>query len=196
MAGIMLGQGFEEVREHWLWFLVLGIALIVLGCVAIGSAVAVTLLSVMVVGWVLIFGGLFQVAHALIRHRWNGFIVNLLAGVLYAAAGFLMVSRPGAAAATLTLMIAMFLIVAGSFRLLLAFTSNLQHRGWLVLNGVVGMLLGFSIWAQWPASGLFAIGLFIGIDLIFDGWSEVMLALGARTLPARGRLGGYGLAPH
>jgi uncharacterized membrane protein HdeD (DUF308 family) len=196
MAGTMIGPGFEEVREHWLWFLVMGIALIVLGCIAIASSVAVTLLSVMIAGLVLLFGGLFQVIHALVRHRWSGFVVNLLAGVLYAAAGFLMVSKPAAAAVTLTLMIAMFLIVAGAFRLLIAFTAGLQHRGWLILNGVVATLLGLSIWAQWPISGLWVIGLFIGIDLIFDGWSEVMLALSARTLSAQTPIGGYGFAPH
>ena len=59
----------------------------------------------------------------------------------------------------------------------LKFRHPVLHRGWLVLNGVVSLLFGIYILSTWPASGLVIIGLFIGIDMIFDGWTEVMLAL-------------------
>lgn len=194
MAGSMLGNGLEEVREHWMWFFFAGSLLIVLGCIAIGSSVAVTMASMMLIGWVLIFGGLFQIIHGIARRRWNGFFLNLLAGALYVAVGFLILANPAAAAATLTLTIALFLIVSGGFRLLVAFSTALHHRGWLILSGVIAILLGLSIWDQWPLSGMWVIGLFIGIDLIFEGWSEVMLAMTARNLGARPS--GYGFAPH
>jgi len=95
-----------------------------------------------------------------------------------------MVSNPALAAVTLTLLISMMLIVAGVFRLFIAFTTPLLHRGWLILNGAISILLGAMIWSSWPLSGLWVIGLFIGIDMIFDGWTEIMLALSARRLPA------------
>ena len=115
--------------------------------------------------------------HGFARRAWGGFFVNLMGGLLYAVTGLLMVTHPGIAAVTLTFMIAMLLIVAGTFRIFVAFSTPIHHRGWLVLNGVISLFLGFSIMSSWPVSGLWVIGLFIGIDMIFDGWTEVMLAL-------------------
>ncbi|HEY6418491.1 MAG TPA: HdeD family acid-resistance protein [Candidatus Binataceae bacterium] len=177
MALILAGSGIEEVRAHRGWFLVLGVALIIIGTIAIGMAEFMTLFSVIFIGWLLIFGGLFEVVHGFARRRWDGFFINLMGGVLYAVTGILMVTHPGVAAITLTLLIAMLLIVAGCFRLFVALSTPILHRGWLVLNGLISLLLGFCIWNSWPSSGLWVIGLFIGIDMIFDGWTEVILAL-------------------
>jgi uncharacterized membrane protein HdeD (DUF308 family) len=58
-----------------------------------------------------------------------------------------------------------------------------QNRIWLLLHGLINLLLGFVIWQGWPLSGLWVIGLFIGIDMMFNGWSLVMLAVAAKTLP-------------
>jgi len=169
--------GIEEVRAHRGWFLFMGAALIILGTIAVGSAEIMTLVSVMLLGWLLLFGGLFEVVHGFARRAWGGFFINLMGGLLYAVTGILMISHPGLAAATLTLMIAMLLVVAGTFRIVVAFSTPIHHRGWLILNGVVSLLFGIYILSTWPASGLVIIGLFIGIDMIFDGWTEVMLAL-------------------
>jgi len=185
MSNGVLALGIEEVREHRGWFLVWGIVLIVLGAIAVSSSVLATLVSVVFFGWILVFAGLFAIVHAIVRRRWHGFFLNLLAGLLYVVAGLLMVSNPAMAAVTLTLLIAMLLVVAGTFRLFVAFSLALHHRGWLILNGIIAIVLGLMIWSSWPISGLWVIGLFIGIDLIFDGWTEVMLALAAgRIAPA------------
>jgi uncharacterized membrane protein HdeD (DUF308 family) len=182
--------GIEEVRAHRTWFLILGIALIILGSIAIGSAELMTVVSVLFLGWLLIFAGLFEIVHGFARRAWGGFIVNLMGGLLYSVTGFLMISHPGVAAITLTLMLAIMLIVAGTFRLFVAFSTQIHHRGWLILNGAISLILGFCILDSWPVSGFWVIGLFIGIDMIFDGWTEVMLALssganGAATTPAQ-----------
>ncbi|MFZ2060009.1 MAG: HdeD family acid-resistance protein [Candidatus Binatus sp.] len=179
MALLVPVLGIEEVRAHRGWFLFMGVALIILGTIAIGSAEVMTMVSVMLIGWLLLFGGLFEIVHGFARRAWGGFFVNLMSGLLYAVTGLLMVTHPGVAAVTLTFMIAMLLIVAGTFRIFVAFATPIPHRGWLVLNGVISLFLGFSIMSSWPVSGLWVIGLFIGIDLIFDGWTEVMLALSA-----------------
>ena len=169
--------GIEEVRAHRGWFLFMGVALIIFGTIAIGSAEIMTMVSVMLLGWILIFAGIFEVVHGFARRAWGGFFFNLAGGLLYAVTGLLMVSHPGLAAVTLTFMIAMLLIVAGTFRIIVAFSTPIHHRGWLILNGVISLILGFCIMDSWPVSGLWVIGLFIGIDMIFDGWTEVMLAL-------------------
>jgi uncharacterized membrane protein HdeD (DUF308 family) len=169
--------GIEEVRAHRGWFLFMGVALIILGTIAVASAEIMTLVSVMLLGWLLLFGGIFEVVHGFARRAWGGFFINLMGGLLYAVTGILMISHPTLAAATLTLMIAMLLVVAGTFRIVVAFSTPIHHRSWLVLNGVISLLFGIYILSTWPASGLVIIGLFIGIDMIFDGWTEVMLAL-------------------
>jgi uncharacterized membrane protein HdeD (DUF308 family) len=188
MTPFVPSTGIEEVRKHSTWFLVLGIALVILGMIAIGWAVATTIVSVIFLGWLLIIGGVLHVFHGFKHRPWSGFFINLLAGVLYAVAGFVMVANPALAAVTLTLLIAMILIVAGLFRLFVAFSTPLDHRGWLILNGVVSILLGVMIWRSWPVSGLWVIGMFVGIDMIFDGWTEIMLALSVRRTAAEPQL--------
>ena len=188
MTPFVPSTGIEEVRKHSTWFLVLGIALVILGMIAIGWAVATTIVSVIFLGWLLIIGGVLHVIHGFKHRPWSGFFINLLAGVLYAVAGFVMVANPALAAVTLTLLIAMILIVAGLFRLFVAFSTPLDHRGWLILNGVVSILLGIMIWRSWPVSGLWVIGMFVGIDMIFDGWTEIMLALSVRRTAAEAQL--------
>ncbi len=184
MALLLPGVGIEEVRKHSTWFLLVGIALVILGLIAIGYTVEMTIVSVLFLGWLLIVAGVFEVIHGFTNRAWSGFFINLLGGLLYAIAGLLMVSNPALAAVTLTLLIAMMLIVAGLFRLFIAFSTSLHHRGWLILNGAISILLGAMIWDSWPVSGLWVIGLFVGIDMVFDGWTEIVLALSARRATA------------
>src|SRR5271163_4706191 len=177
MAILMPVLGIVVERAHRGWYFYTGIALIIVVTIAIGSAELMTMVSVMFIGWLLLVAGVFEVVHGFARRAWGGFFINLMGGLLYAVTGILMISHPGLAAATLTLMIAMLLVVAGTFRIFVAFSTPIHHRGWLILNGVVSLLFGIYILSTWPASGLVIIGLFIGIDMIFDGWTEVMLAL-------------------
>lgn len=177
MAMLATPLGIEEVRAHRTWFLILGIVLIVIGTIAIGSAELMTMVSVLLFGWLLIFAGLFEIIHSFARRAWGGFFINLMGGLLYGVTGLLMISHPGIAAITLTLLIALLFIVAGTFRIFVAFSTPIHHRGWLILNGAISLILGFCIMDSWPVSGLWVIGLFLGIDMIFDGWTEVMLAL-------------------
>lgn len=176
--------GTDELHRNWGWFLALGVLLLLLGAAALGASVALTLASVMLFGWLLIFGGVMEAIHAFWRERgWGGVFINLLTGLLYVVVGFMMVANPGEAAATLTLLIALFLMFGGIFRIAVALMLRFPHWGWLALHGLINLLLGAAIWRQWPLSGLWVIGLFIGIDLVLNGWSLVMLGLVARKLP-------------
>jgi len=176
--------GTDELRRNWGWFLALGILLVVLGTTALGASVAMTIASVMLFGWLLIVGGLVEAIHAFWRERgWGGVFINLLTGILYVLVGFMMVANPGVAAVTLTLLIALFLMFGGIFRIVVALMLRFPHWGWLALHGLINLLLGIGIWRQWPLSGLWVIGLFIGIDMVLNGWSLVMLGLAARKIP-------------
>jgi uncharacterized membrane protein HdeD (DUF308 family) len=176
--------GFDVVQRNWGWFLALGIVQIVLGMIALGEAFLMTIFSVVLLGWLLIFGGVASIVHAFMERQWGGFFIDLLVGVFYCVAGLMMVANPGEAAVTLTLVISMFLIVGGIFRIVESLVGDLPHKGWVFLNGAVTLILGILIWRQWPLSGLWVIGLFVGIEMLFYGWSLVMLATAARRLPA------------
>jgi len=119
-----------------------------------------------------------------LRRRWGGFFLELFAGILYGVFGLMVVSNPAVSAVALTLLIAVFLMIGGLFRIFTALTVRFHHWIWVLLNGVISLLLGVMIWSQWPVSGLWVIGLFIGIDLIFYGWSLIMLAMAVKSLPS------------
>jgi uncharacterized membrane protein HdeD (DUF308 family) len=172
--------GVEELRRRRGWFLALGILLIVLGTIALGSSVLMTLATMVFIGWLMIIGGIIESLHAFSCKRWGGFFIDLLTGVLYVVVGFMIVANPGSSALALTLLIAMFLIFEGIFRIAIAATVRYPNWAWLLLHGVVNLFLGLAIWRQWPYSGLWVIGLFVGIDMIFNGWTLVMLGLAAK----------------
>lgn len=172
--------GVEELRKRRGWFLALGILLIVLGTIALGSSVLMTLATMVFIGWLMIIGGIIESVHAFGCKRWGGFFIDLLTGVLYVVVGFMIVANPGSSALALTLLIAMFLIFEGIFRIAIAATVRYPNWAWLLLHGVVNLFLGLAIWRQWPYSGLWVIGLFVGIDMIFNGWTLVMLGLAAK----------------
>lgn len=175
--------GVDELRKRWGWVLGLGILLVVLGVIAFGSSVFMTLATMVVVGWLMIAGGVLQAVHAFTCKAWGGFFIDLFTGILYAVVGFLIVASPGATAVALTLLISMYLICGGIFRMVVAVAVHFPNWIWLLLHGAVNLLLGIAIWRQWPLSGLWVIGLFIGIDMVFSGWSLTMLGLAARKLP-------------
>lgn len=174
--------GIDVLHRNWGWFVALGIIQIVLGMIALGSSVLVTFASVVLFGWLLLIGGVLSVVHAFWERRWSGFFIDLAMGILNTVVGFMVVGNPVASAEALTLLIAVFLFMGGIFRIVAALTGHFQHSFWVFLNGIVTLALGIMIWRQWPLSGLWVIGLFIGIDLIFYGWSSLILGLTARRL--------------
>jgi uncharacterized membrane protein HdeD (DUF308 family) len=178
-----LRHGLDALQGNWMWFLILGIALVVIGVIAIGSAVAATFATVVVFGVLLILGGLAEIVGAFWSRRWSGFFINLLSGVLELVVGLLFVRDPGNAALAMTLLLACFLLVGGIFRMAASFSVRYRSWIWPFLGGLIDLLLGLMIWAQWPFSGLWVIGLFVGISLIFRGWTWIMLALALKSLP-------------
>jgi uncharacterized membrane protein HdeD (DUF308 family) len=180
-------EELQHLRKSWGLFLGLGIAEIVLGMAAITSSlisIVVTMTVVVVFGAFILVGGVVHLLNAFAARGWRGFFPHLLAGILYTVVGVLVIEHPAGAAAGLTLMIAAGFLIGGLVRIIVAVLDRFSGWGWVLANGLIGLLLGLSIWKHWPTDSEWIIGVFVGIDLIFAGWSWVMLALTARRLPA------------
>jgi uncharacterized membrane protein HdeD (DUF308 family) len=177
----VLTAGANSVRKNWGWFLAAGMVQVLVGCVAFAFAFSATLASVVTLGVLLLIAAGAQVGAAIWARGWGQFFLCLLIGVLYAVAGFLAIQYPLAAAEGLTLMLAALFIVGGVFRMIGAVAERFPSWGWVLCNGIVTFLLGIAIWQQWPASGLWVLGLFVGIDLIVNGVTWSVLAVGVRN---------------
>ncbi|MEI7871822.1 MAG: HdeD family acid-resistance protein [Alphaproteobacteria bacterium] len=181
-----LADGLKALRAKWGWIVALGVVFLIAGVIALGSVVAATETAVLVVGIMMLMGGVAEIIAAFGVKSWGKFLFWLLLGVLYVAAGIIAIMNPLLAATYLTLMLGFALVFGGVLRIFLAFqikSAGGGQWGWVVLSGLVTLLLGAMIIAQWPASSLFVLGIFLGIDLIFigAGWITMGLALKKRA---------------
>jgi uncharacterized membrane protein HdeD (DUF308 family) len=172
-----------KLREIWAFLVGMGVALMILGIFAIGSSFIATMATVLVFGILLLLGALFQVITALWGRSWRGFFLHLLGGVLYLIVGIFMVDHPAEAALGVTLLVALGLFAGGILRIVMSVIERFEGWEWMLLSGVVSFLLGAAIWRQWPLSGLWVIGLFVGIEMLSSGLSWVMLGLAVRSTP-------------
>ena len=172
------------LQSQWWCFLLLGVLLIVLGAIALGSSFFVTVVTVALFGVLLLIAGITEIITSFWAGKWSGMFVHILIGLLYVVGGFFIIDAPLEGALFLTKVIAILLIVSGIFRIITSLVDRYPGSGWVLLNGVVSLMLGIMIYRGWPASGLWVIGLFIGIELIFNGWAWVMLSLDLRRLRA------------
>jgi uncharacterized membrane protein HdeD (DUF308 family) len=181
LTGIGRGRLFGALEKNWGWLLALGILFIVLGTIGIGMAVALTIASLFVFGVLLIAGGVLQIFEAFKNKGWKSTLWHVLIGILYIVGGIEVLNDPVLASQILTLLLAATFVAIGVVR----FAVALQHRGtagwvWTLLGGIISIVLGVLIYASWPISALWLIGMYVAIDLIVSGWSYVLLALAAR----------------
>jgi uncharacterized membrane protein HdeD (DUF308 family) len=181
-----LSAGREEIqglRNNWGWFLALGAVLMIIGVLAIVNPGVATWTVIKVLGVLLLFGAGVEVVSGLWARRWAGFFLHLLVGLLYLFLGLLFLDRPGLAAAGYTLVLAFFFVAGGLVRVVVALSQRFSGWGWTVLSGAISFALGIMIWRDLPEAAYWVIGTFVGIELIFNGWSWVMFGLAARAIP-------------
>src|SRR5262245_14962470 len=171
-----------EIIHSWGWFLFFGIGLVVLGIAAIVRSVAATVVSMLFFGWLLLIAAGIEVVQTVMAGRETGMFQHLAAAVLFGVVGLLIVWRPVVTAEILTLLMGAFFLVTGLFQIVGPVMSSLPDWGWHVLNGIITLLLGFLVLAQWPVSGLWVIGIFVGIDLLFYGIAWIAVALHLRAM--------------
>ncbi len=182
----MTGAAEDRLRSRWGWFLFLGICLILAGICAINAPFIASLATVEVIGYLLLFGAGVEIASGIWAGSWGGFFLHLLGGLFYLFLGVLILDRPVEFAAAFTLIMAVFFVVSGLVRMVFSLTHRFHGWGWMFASGLITFVLGVMIWRRWPEAALWVIGLFVGIDLIFIGWSWVMLGMAVRPGPVRG----------
>ena len=174
---------FGELSRHWGWLLAVGILSVILGTIGLGMTWMLTLASVVYFGVLLIVIGVAQLLQTFKSAGWKSTFLQILIGLLYLAAGIMVVSRPLLASLTLTWALGFALIVVGVMRIVV----GMQHRGtsgWAgaVVAGIITLLLGLLILARWPSDALWVIGLFLAIELIVNGYTQILVALAARRV--------------
>lgn len=155
-----------------------GIAVVVLGVLAIGMPFVTGVAITISIGVILIATGIAQVVFAFQSHSFGSGVLRFGFGLLAGLCGLSLVTQPGAGLATLTLFLAVWFLVDGLFAIFNAFSWRPEPGwGWMAVNGIISIVLGAMIYNQFPSSAAWLVGLLVGIRLLLAGWT--MIALGA-----------------
>jgi uncharacterized membrane protein HdeD (DUF308 family) len=179
-----------DLKKNWGWMLALGIIFVILGFIGLGMQIALTLASVFFLGILLLIGAGAQIVDAFMCKGWKSIVWHVLTAILYVLAGVMIIINPLIASIVFTLALGFIILVVGITRIAMAFhIKGMKGWGWPLVSGIISILLGILIIAQWPISGLWVIGLFVAIEMILSGWSYIFVALAARqagtALPAQ-----------
>lgn len=172
-----------RLRDNWAWLFGLGVGWVAFGTLTIVMPHAAGLAIDLILGAIFATGGLMQVAQAFCCRGSSGSVMQALGGFLALLFGALLLFYPYQGLASLTLLLSAFFIVGGGFKVAAALQNRgLGAWGWLLFSGLLGIAVGLLIWLGWPSSATWALGLLVGIELIFGGWSLMLLGLAARRL--------------
>jgi uncharacterized membrane protein HdeD (DUF308 family) len=183
MTDMQSAEMKHEVGGHWRLFLAEGLILIVLGAAAIVIPPLATIAVAVFLGWVFLVVGTVGLAMVIAGRGAPGFWWALLSAVVTIAAGAALLGWPVIGAISLTFVLTAYLIADGIITMLFAYEhrSQLPQRWVFVfINGVLDLVLAAIIVLALPQSSLWALGLIVGIDLVFGGFSLVAMALADR----------------
>jgi len=174
----------EELPRKWGWLLALGILMLVTGGIGLVQSVAMTLVTVLFFGAIIMVNGTFALVQTIMdrEEKWRGKMVHVLLAVLYIGAGALILVNPVAASAALTLLLGGIFLAMGIIRI--AYGIRLRKLGWKwlmpVIIGLVDVLFAVILGISWPVSGLWVIGIMVSIELLMYGWMLTFTALAVR----------------
>ncbi len=164
-------------------FLLFGIAMVVLGAIAMAVSFVTTIGTVMILGGIMVAAGIAETIHAIRARRRNRIFLNVVSALLYLIAGCALLYNPLAGALGITLVVSAFLVAAGIVRVVHGFAhSEEAHWGWFIFGGLVDMALGGLIMLGWPTSALWVIGLFVGIEMMLYGFTTMGFASAVREV--------------
>jgi uncharacterized membrane protein HdeD (DUF308 family) len=176
-----------SLHDHWVLYLIEGIVLVVLGATAIVIPPLATLAATIVIGWLLLVSGIFGLATTLWMRQAPGFWWSIVSGVLGIVVGLLLLAMPVQGAVSLTLVLVAFFIIEGIASIMFALDHKRElsgQWGWMLASGIVDLILALMIFAGLPSTAAWAIGLLVGINLVFGGVALTSMALHARNVTA------------
>ena len=173
------------LQRSWKALMTVGVLAILVGCVAILVPALAAVGTAIFIGWILVVAGAFLVAAAFAAHSVGSLVLRLVWAVLTVIVGVWLIVEPHNGTLTLTFVLGIYFLFMGVTRITVAFLGRGERGAGLVgLSGVCGLLIGILILAKFPSSADWAIGLLVGIDLIFAGWTLTSIALVGKDSPA------------
>ena len=167
----------QEISKKTGWSIFLGFLTAAIGVVMIVYPLATATVSTLFFGWALIFAGAAQVVFAFASDSAGNFFLNLLLGILYGIAGIALVAFPPAGVLTLTWVVGIMLIADAVVEMVLAFSLPAEEgRGWFIASSIAAALLGIMVIAEWPASSGWTIGTLVGVAVLFNGISRIVIS--------------------
>jgi uncharacterized membrane protein HdeD (DUF308 family) len=171
------------VREHWMAFLIEGILLAILGLAAMIVPPLASLAVTIFLGWMFLISGIAGLVLTFWARKMPGFWWSLISAALAVVAGIILLAQPVQGTLTLTVVVGAYFLAEGVATIMYA----LEHRrelserwAWLLVAGVMDLLIAAVIIAGLPGSALWAVGLLVGINLLFGGATLIGMALAAR----------------
>ena len=149
-VGQAVKHELQHLRSHWCWLFFLGLLLLLCGAAAVAFPLITSVAAVSVLSVILMIGGVATIVSSFWAGKWSGFLVHLLVGILYLAAGLVVSERPLVTILMLTLLASVLFMVMGSFRVLAALLIRFPQWGWAALNGSITLLAGLVIYRNLP----------------------------------------------
>lgn len=158
---------------------VLGIITIILGIIAIGSPLLTGSLVSTLIGVALLIIGIFELIGVFASGELKAGILAFISGILTIIVGGTLIARPEIGSAVLTIVLVLYFLIDGISRVALAFkVKPISGWGWILFRGVISLVLGLLFWSNWPLSGLWAIGVLVGIRILFAGLGMLLVGAG------------------
>ena len=177
----------KALHAHWKLYLIEGIVLVVLGFLAIAIPPVATLAITILVGWLFLVSGVMGLITTFWMRSAPGFWWALISALLGIVVGVLLLARPLTGALSLTVLLVAFFIVEGAVSIMFAFDHKRElsgQWGWMLVSGVIDLVLAAFIFAGLPSTAAWAIGLLVGINMVFGGAALIAMALSARKAAA------------
>jgi uncharacterized membrane protein HdeD (DUF308 family) len=174
----------KSLGEHWRLFLAEGVVLVVLGLAAIVIPPVAGLATTIIIGWLFLIGGAVGLVATFGAHRAPGFGWSLFSAIAALLAGIVLLWNPWQGLATLTYVLIAFFLIDGILIIVLALQHRRELTGrweWMMIGGIMDLVLALIIISGLPGTLAWALGLLVGIDLVWGGMSLIAMALTARN---------------
>ncbi len=175
----------DIVRHASTWSILCGVALIILGVLAVGSPALAAVAVNAVIAWLIVLAGVVHLSLAFYAHRAGSVLWKLLVGLAYIFFGIYLIAHPALGVASLTLVLALLFLVEGIFDIALFFQMRaIGGSSWILVDGIITLALGLMIYLRWPSNSNWAIGTLVGVSLIISGGTRLILSFAVRRAAA------------